>query len=124
MSDHHHYGEYAEARHDHDVDYADKHHGHYDLDREDERLKALLELLRHEVRELREDLRSALGRIRLLEQQAPQARQLQYEADQAAADLAESGFDWHDDNPEAVPFTAVPRLRRIREDDERDRDWS
>ena len=103
MSDHYHYeyaearhdhrGEYAGERHDHDLDYADKHHGHYDLDREDERLKALLDLLRHEVRELRDDLASALGRIRQLEQQTPDARQAEYEADVALADAADGGYD-------------------------------
>jgi hypothetical protein len=48
---------------------------------------------------LREDLAAAEARIRDLEQavkaleaQTPQARQLQYEADVAAADLAASGY--------------------------------
>lgn len=93
MNDHDHRGEYASDRHDHDIDYAEKHHRHYD----DER--AVGELQR-EVRELgaalavyARDLSEALGRIRQLEQQTPQARQLQLEADQAAADLAESGYD-------------------------------
>jgi hypothetical protein len=44
---------------------------------------------------LRSQLDDALERIRSLEQQTPQARQLQLEADQAAADLAESGYDRH-----------------------------
>ena len=51
------------------------------------------------TRELRQDvseLRGALEqRIRELEGQTPQAQQLQLEADQAAADLAESGYDRH-----------------------------
>jgi hypothetical protein len=49
---------------------------------------------------LREDLAAAEAQIRDLEQkvaalegQTPQARQLQYEADVAAADLAASGYD-------------------------------
>jgi hypothetical protein len=49
---------------------------------------------------LREDLAAAEGRIRelarrieALERSTPQAHQLQHEADIAAADLAESGFD-------------------------------
>ena len=135
MSDHTHYeyadarhdhrGDYAPDRHDHDIDYAEKHHRHYDDEREVEGLRheirGLREDLRRELRALREDLASALGRIRLLEQQTPQARQLGYEADLAAADLAESGYDDEDD-PSPAPFTAVPRLRRIGEDDEGD--WS
>jgi ketosteroid isomerase-like protein len=44
---------------------------------------------------LRPQLDDAIKRIRELEQQTPQARQLQCEADQAAADLAESGYDRH-----------------------------
>jgi hypothetical protein len=107
MSDHFHYeyaearhdhrGEFADERHDHDLDYAEKHHRHYD----DERA---VDELRRELRELREDLRDALNRIHALEdrqpdyaleQDTPQARQLQYEADLAAADLAESGYDRH-----------------------------
>jgi hypothetical protein len=43
--------------------------------------------------QLRGQLADALERIRSLEAQTPQARQLQLEADQAAADLAESGYD-------------------------------
>ena len=42
---------------------------------------------------LRGQLDDALERIRRLEADTPQARQLQLEADQAAADLAESGYD-------------------------------
>jgi hypothetical protein len=97
VSDHHHYGEYAEARHDHrgeyaddrhdhDTDYAEKYHRHHDLEREDERLQALLDQWQADLRELREDLEEALSRIRQLEQQTPEARQLEHEADIAAAD--------------------------------------
>ena len=46
---------------------------------------------------LRGQLDEALERIRSLEAQTPQARQLQLEADQAAADLAESGYDPRED---------------------------
>jgi hypothetical protein len=63
MSDHYHYdyadthhdhrGQYADDRHDHSYDYAEKHHRHYD----DESI----------ARGLREDLSSAFGRIRELE---------------------------------------------------------
>jgi hypothetical protein len=44
---------------------------------------------------LRPQLDEALKRIASLEGDTPQARQLQYEADLAAADLAESGYDRH-----------------------------
>jgi hypothetical protein len=81
MSDHYHYeyaearhdhrGEYADERHDHDLDYAGKHHRHYDLEREDERLKVLMDAWYADVRELREDLRDALERIRALEDRQP-----------------------------------------------------
>lgn len=91
-NDHDHRGEYSEARHDHDPDYADKRHDHYDLERADERAQ-------QEIRELRADLDAALDRIADLEKQAPQARQLQLEADQAAADLAESGYRPDDFGP-------------------------
>jgi len=49
--------------------------------------------LRGDVRELRGRLGTAERRIRELEDQTPHARQLQLEADLAAADLAESGCD-------------------------------
>src|SRR5262249_60952982 len=71
------YGVAAEG-HDH-YDYADRHHRHFDLE--------------NQLDGLREDLNRALERIRELEAQTPQARQLQMEADLAAADLAESGYD-------------------------------
>jgi hypothetical protein len=51
--------------------------------------------LRQDMRELRGALELAVQRIGELEGQTPQARQLQLEADQAAADLAESGYDRH-----------------------------
>ena len=54
--------------HEHDIDYAKLYHRHYDLERETERLKALLE-------QQREDLAEALARIRVLEQQTAEARQ-------------------------------------------------
>jgi hypothetical protein len=70
-----------------------RNHRHYDLEREDERLKVLLDQWQAALRELREDLEAALGRIRQLEQQTPEARQLELEADIAAADAADSGYD-------------------------------
>lgn len=84
-NDHDHRGEYAEPSHDHSFwdlrDVAERDHRHHDTE--------------SEIRGLREDLNAALERIRVLEQQTPQARQLQFEADQAVADLAESGHDRH-----------------------------
>lgn len=82
MSDHSHYGEYAEARHDHrgeyaderhdhDLDYAAKHHAHFDLEREGERLKSLIDGWGAELRELRAGLEGALGRIADLERLRP-----------------------------------------------------
>ena len=49
---------------------------------------------REDVRELRAHLGGALDRISALERATPEARRLQVEADLAAADLAESGYDW------------------------------
>jgi predicted nucleic acid-binding Zn-ribbon protein len=97
-ADHDHRGEYADQRHDHDGDYAEKHHRHYD---DESTVRGLREDLSHaeeRIRELEDDLRGALKRIRDLEGQTPQARQLQLEADQAAADLAESGYAWPGDD--------------------------
>jgi hypothetical protein len=51
--------------------------------------------LRQDVRELRGALELAEQRISELEKHTPQAQQLQLEADLAAADLAESGYDRH-----------------------------
>ena len=51
--------------------------------------------LRQDVRQLRGQLDAAMTRIRALEAGTPQARQLQLEADLAAAGLAESGYDRH-----------------------------
>jgi hypothetical protein len=103
VSDHYHY-EYAEARHDHRGQYADERHEHYRECAEynhshhglDSLIAGLREDLRHaeeRIRELEGDHFAALERIAALEKQTPQARQLQYEADLAAADLAESGYD-------------------------------
>ena len=73
-------------------DYAERHHRHYD---DESRVSGLSEGLGHaeeRIRELENDLRDAFERIRALEGQTPQAQRLQLEADQAAADLAESGY--------------------------------
>jgi chromosome segregation ATPase len=103
VSDHHHYGEYADARHDHrgeyaderhdhDLDYAEKHHRHHDDERAVDELRRLLGQIRIALAEAREDLRDALERIRQLEEQTPEARQAEYEADVAMADAAESEY--------------------------------
>ncbi len=76
------HGHYADEIHG----AAEEHHRHYDTESE---LRALQSL----VAGLRQDLSRAEDRIRGLESQTPQARQLQLEADLAAADLAESGYD-------------------------------
>ena len=78
MSDHSHYGEYAEARHDHrgeyaddrhdhDLDYAGKHHAHFDLERQDESLRGELRGVRDWMDEAEQDLSDARVRIRALE---------------------------------------------------------
>jgi chromosome segregation ATPase len=90
---HSHRGDYADERHDHDLDYAEKRHRHYDDESTVRGLREDLGAAEERIRELENDLRGALERIRALEGQTPQARQLQLEADQAAADLAESGYD-------------------------------
>lgn len=82
MSDHFHFGEYAEARHDHrgeyaderhdhDLDYAEKHHQHSDLERDIKALHGELDATYAAVRELRDDLRDALERLRQLEDRQP-----------------------------------------------------
>ena len=96
-ADHDHRGEYADERHDHDNDYAPLHHRHYDLEREDDRLQGAIREFGEALGELRGELQAALERIRALEGDTPQARQLQLEADQAAADLAGSGYDAGED---------------------------
>ncbi len=94
-ADHDHRGDYADQRHDHDGDYAELHHRHYDAESTVRGLRQDLGGAEERIRELQDDLRDALERIRALEGQTPQARQLQLEADLAAADLAESGYDRH-----------------------------
>lgn len=146
MSDHHHYGyaearhdhrgEYAADRHDHDLDYAEKHHRHYDDESTARGLREDLGGAEARIRELEDGLADALARIRQLEQQTPQARQLEHEADLAAADrdddepedepedepwrstladyaVASGAAEYDDGEPGASPFEAVPRLRRV-----------
>ena len=93
-ADHDHRGEYASDNHDH-YDYAEKYHRHYDDESTVSGLRQDLGHAEERIRELENDLRDAFERIRALEGQTPRARQLQLEADLAAADLAESGYDRH-----------------------------
>jgi hypothetical protein len=79
--------------HDHDIENARKHHLHYDLAGDAERAHSCITHLQEELGELRAELADALGRIRQLEEQTPEAREAEYEADVALADLAESGYD-------------------------------
>lgn len=65
---------------------AEEYHRHDDTESELSELRSL-------VAGLREDLGHAEDRLHELESQTPHARQLQLEADLAAADLAESGYD-------------------------------
>ena len=79
-SDHTH-SEYAGGRHDHDLDYAEKHHRHYDDERAVEDLRGQIRELRAIMIEFGLDLSEAQGRIRALEDQTPEARRAGYEAD-------------------------------------------
>jgi hypothetical protein len=71
---------------------AEEHHRHYDLEDSAEGLRADLRRAEARIGDLEGALAEATGRIAALEAQTPQARQLQLEADLAAADLAESGY--------------------------------
>jgi hypothetical protein len=66
-NDHDHRGEYAEERHDRGLDYAEKHHRHYDLETDDKTAQQRITCLRDEVAGLREQLGHALGRVTALE---------------------------------------------------------
>ena len=101
-NDHDHRGQYADDRHDHGLDYAENHHRHYDdestarglredLSRAEERIRELYQIVSGHGETL-DDLRN---RVYALEHDTPQARQMQLEADLAAADLAESGYERH-----------------------------
>jgi hypothetical protein len=88
--------------HDHDLDYAEKYHRHYDGERELAAVRRDLDRVIGDLRELRGELEAALGRIRDLEAQTPEARQAELEADIARADAAASGYDdeYPDDEPD------------------------
>jgi hypothetical protein len=91
-----------------------RNHRHYDLEREGQSVASFVQTLRREMvnvrreldaalgdlRELREDLAGARSRIRQLEEQTPDARQAELEADIALAGLAEPGYgDWPGGEP-------------------------
>lgn len=117
-AEHDHRGDYADQRHDHDGDYAEKYHRHYDDESTARGLRQDLAAAEERIRELQDDLRDALERIRALEGQTPQARQLQLEADLAAADLAESGHDREcDPGPEVDDEDGMSEYRYILPED-------
>lgn len=70
MNDHSHY-EYADDRHDHDLDYAEKHHRHYDDESTARGLREDLGRAEERIRELEDGLRDALNRIHVLEDLQP-----------------------------------------------------
>lgn len=96
-NDHDHRGEYAETSHTHSFwdlnDVAEKHHRHYDDESTAEGLRGDVGRAEARIRELEDGLRGALERTRALETDTLQARQVQLEADLAAADAHE--FDRH-----------------------------
>lgn len=51
-----------------------------------------IENLQRDLAEARQQIKKLEGRLKALEADTPQARQLQYEADLAVADLAASGY--------------------------------
>ena len=98
--------------------YAELHHRHYDLEREDKTPGKETHELREEILRLHSRLDDALERIRALEGQTPQARQLQLEADLEAADLAESGYDREcDPGPEVDDEGGMPEYRYLLPED-------
>jgi hypothetical protein len=96
-NDHDHRGEYAETSHAHSFwdldDVAEKHHRHYDDENTMQGLREDLGRAEEHIRDLEAKLDIAFDRIRALAADTPQARQLQLEADLAAADAHE--FDRH-----------------------------
>jgi hypothetical protein len=88
-----------------------RNHRHHDDERAVDELRRELRELRQALTEYERDLADARSRIRDLEAQTPEARQLELEADIAAADLAGSGYD---PGPEVDDEGRVPRLWRLR----------
>lgn len=94
-NDHDHRGDYADAGHDH-YDYAERHHRHYDLENSGEKAQRRITALQDELDDLRNRVYALERQVKSLEQQTPQARQLQHEADLAAADAHE--YETHGHN--------------------------
>jgi hypothetical protein len=95
---------YGTENHKHDAydvyGVADEHHRHYDLENLIEGLREDLSRALGRIAELEREASDALKaagdlaeRVRSLERSTPEARQAEYEADIAAADLAASGYD-------------------------------
>jgi septal ring factor EnvC (AmiA/AmiB activator) len=85
-------------------DYADRDHKHYGTERtlaaterDIRTLRQGLRDARNRIETLERELREATARLASLERDTPQARQAQYEADLAAADLAASGYTLAED---------------------------
>jgi hypothetical protein len=74
---------------------AEEHHRHYDLENLIDGFREDLNRAVSRIGDLEDALAEATNRIRALEGSTPQARQLELEADLAAADLAASGYDRH-----------------------------
>jgi predicted nucleic acid-binding Zn-ribbon protein len=69
-ADHDHRGEYASDNHDH-YDYAERHHRHYDDESTARGLREDLSLAEARISDLEQNLRDALNRIHVLEDQQP-----------------------------------------------------
>jgi predicted nucleic acid-binding Zn-ribbon protein len=96
--DNHDHGyQYASADHDHYSEYAEKYHRHYDDESTARGLREDLSAAEERIRELSDDLRDAMNRIHVLEDQTPQARQLQRELDLTLADNAAAGYGWSEE---------------------------
>lgn len=96
-NDHDHRGEYADQRHGHDPDCAEKYHRHHDLERGDERLQGAIRERGTQLEELRRDLDNALARITVLESQHDGPVHLPYDP---AWDEPDSGSDLPADGPD------------------------
>jgi hypothetical protein len=70
-NDHDHRGEYAEDRPDHDGDYSEKHHRHYDLETDDKTAQQAITCLREEVGELHRQFTGAIAQLRVLDRLRP-----------------------------------------------------
>lgn len=85
MSDHWHYSSDIHGG-------AEEHHRHYDLERAIESARDRIRDLEQTIATYGETLDDLRNRVYVLEHSTPEARQLQYEADVAMADLRASGY--------------------------------